>query len=564
MNRKPNINQMPEECTLFEGELARREAGRLLVRQEAVLLTWTFDGLLAADGISLELRYGARVRALDEPAERQMLTEAFFTGNSSLTGKEAAAYFSPSLESAARGVLASRPAADWVAPGADLTEPLDAMRKAGAATAFTCGLEWLSPFQLDLTSRALRTQRAAASGRLLAERENAERMAHLERSIALMEQFNRLRQAAPDLSAGRLLERIAPADRADVLQSSLLASANAQPTQTLYMLAGPQLLWLDEQSSQVQLLSLPSTLGLPRSIRGVEVEGQRRLLIGAQRGVLLADPDNPADAIAYPLDSADSPLGFNSALILGRSLYATHSTTGLVRWNVNDPAVPAESVALPVRAIADEGARLVNYQATSGLMMTAGSTTHGESMTPGPRLLTKMDDIRALFSIGAKAYMLEEGQISAISSPASSHPIIAIVSPSEVGELHSMGDVAMVYADGMVQRMEYGGLKIISTEPRAGRLTAAGVLPWMSVPRLLLATAEGPILCIGLDDSVATQYQSLQRGFRRVVASAGWVAGISADRQRVVLWGAASPQAPFSELPIARLAGHRVADLAFV
>ncbi len=564
MSSRPNINQMPEGFTLLEGELARREAGRLLTRQEAMPLTWAFVGLLASDGIALEARYGARVRALDEPAERQMLTEAFLTGNSSLTSSEVMAYFAPALEAAARNILASRPAADWIAPRADQSDLLEAMRKAGEAAAFTCGLEWLAPFQIDLSSRAIRGERAAASGRLVAERANAERVAHLERSIALMEQFNRLRQTAPDLSAGQLLERIALADRADVLQSSLLASADAQSVRTLYMLAGAQLLSRDAQSPQVQPFPLPSTCGLPRSLRAVKYEGRPRLLIGAQHGVLLADPDRPGDAIPYHHDTADSMLGFNSALILGRWLYATHSTAGLVRWLVNDPAIPAEVMTVPGDAIVEGGAQRVSYETTGGLVMTAGSAARGGPMMPGPRLLTKLDDARALFSIGPCAYVLEAGQISALSPQASSHPIIALALPSDDGDGHSTDDVAIVHSDGMIQRMGIESLKPISAEPRAGRLSAGGVLPWLGVSRLLLATADGPILCIGLEDSVVTQYQSPHRGFRRVIASSGLIAAISADRQRVVLWGAASPQAPLTELQIARLAGHRVADIAFV
>jgi hypothetical protein len=88
-------------------------------------------------------------------------------------------------------------------------------------------------------------------------------------------------------------------------------------------------------------------------------------------------------------------------------------------------------------------------------------------------------------------------------------------------------------------------------------------LPWLSSSRLLLNRADGPIECIGLEDQLVTRFGSNQTGMRAVTASAGKVAAMSADRQRILLWNAWDGRATAREIYVAGLTRHRVADLAF-
>jgi hypothetical protein len=99
---------------------------------------------------------------------------------------------------------------------------------------------------------------------------------------------------------------------------------------------------------------------------------------------------------------------------------------------------------------------------------------------------------------------------------------------------------------------------------RAGRLSAVGAFPWLGATRLLLATEDGPILCVGPDDTLVTQYLGPHRGLRHLAASHRQIAALSPDRQRLIFWDPASPQAPYEELSVAATAGHRVADFVFV
>ena len=81
--------------------------------------------------------------------------------------------------------------------------------------------------------------------------------------------------------------------------------------------------------------------------------------------------------------------------------------------------------------------------------------------------------------------------------------------------------------------------------------------------RLLLASEEGPVHCVGLDDDLVTQYVSPHRDLRVVTASAERVVGVSADRQRLIVWNAWDGRKPAAEIYVAGIARHRVADVEF-
>jgi hypothetical protein len=74
---------------------------------------------------------------------------------------------------------------------------------------------------------------------------------------------------------------------------------------------------------------------------------------------------------------------------------------------------------------------------------------------------------------------------------------------------------------------------------------------------------EGPILCVGADDSLVTQYVGPHRGLRAVAAAADVVAAVNADRTRLVLWRSWDGRQPAAEVHIAAVARHRAADICF-
>jgi hypothetical protein len=86
----------------------------------------------------------------------------------------------------------------------------------------------------------------------------------------------------------------------------------------------------------------------------------------------------------------------------------------------------------------------------------------------------------------------------------------------------------------------------------------------MGDARILLATDAGPLLCVGPDDELLTQFASPYPGLRIVAGAADTVAAVTGDRQRLLLWYPWDGRKPHAESFIYGLAKHRIADIAFV
>ena len=80
--------------------------------------------------------------------------------------------------------------------------------------------------------------------------------------------------------------------------------------------------------------------------------------------------------------------------------------------------------------------------------------------------------------------------------------------------------------------------------------------------RLLLATEEGPIACVGLEDELVTQYLSRYSGMKALSASTDLIAALSGDRQRLILWQTWNNRQPAADLFVTALTKHRAADVA--
>ena len=191
--------------------------------------------------------------------------------------------------------------------------------------AFNCGVELVAPFDVSAESPTLQRAKLESMQRKVTERRTAEQAEHVARAAELLKQFQSLRDAAPGLSPGRVLERISPADRGSMLETLLMASA-AEAGQTLYAVAGPNLVRIDSRQSAApkapscDVIPLPGDLGPLRSVQAAEIEGRTGLLIGAQSGVMFVDPTQPAAAVCYADREVTSALGFNSVYLKVSSL----------------------------------------------------------------------------------------------------------------------------------------------------------------------------------------------------------------------------------------------------
>jgi hypothetical protein len=513
---------------LADSELARREGGRIELRRAPMRLRWTMEKLVSGDGHELRAVFSCSVQVLGEAAEQQMLAEVFLNNSSSVWAEAVVAHFQPALRAAIAQICGVQPASESI--GINKQQLSEALRSAAERVAFSCGLEILPPFDLDVQSPSLEQQRLETMQRTLAEQRTAGQAEHLQRATDLLKQFESIRAAAPQLSPGEVLRQLGPADQGMVLQTLLLAAAKEKRSEAVWAVAGPNLLRVDAKATppKSQTQPMPTTLGPLRSVQRSGMEN--RLLVGARSGVFDVDPAQNS-AQPYMDQSVVSQLGFNQALIWNNEIWASHSEAGIVAWKLGAGDRPLLAM------------RPVNL------------------LGSGAKNIGILDDSRLIFSGGNRLMILERDASSVepkitvrAAGPDLRAEIIAVLADAT--------RVVVVLKDGNVQVRDRNSLEVISQERRCGAVASAALLPWLGSTRLLLGSEEGPVQCVGVEDELVTQYVSPYSGMKALAAAADVVVGLSADRQRMVLWNTWNGRQPAADLFVTALAKHRAADVA--
>lgn len=524
-----------------DNELARRHEGTLELRPQPLRVRWAFNELVTSDGHELRVTFTCSARALPDLTERKMFEEVLLGSRYALTDDDLSVHFERTLNPVAAKFAEKHTAAEW-STEQFVPELTQALRTAADAVAFGCGVELLPPFQVELQSPTYQRQRMRAMQQNLAEQQTAGQIEHVQRAAELLKQFQSIRAAAPDLSPGRVLGQISAGDRGAVLQTLLLAAAKQGRAEQLWAVAGPYLARIDLDGGlpRPQLFPLPPTLGPLRSVSCIDVDGKRRLAVGARSGFMLIDPQSPADPHLYSDKDVESPLGFNQVVYWGgaRGFVASHGDRGIVRWERDQTDAPAAAMR-PSRFIGPEP------------MLTSDS---GSTHTAGPRNLTVMDGNSLLFNAGAKLLATDLTQVQQI--PSQSNAEIIAILPEE-------RQMLIVHEDGTLCGLDRTSRAVTCISRRGARVRSAGALPWLGTQRLLLAADDGAITCVGLDDPLITEYQSVHRGLRVVTGSSDMVAAISSDRQRLILWQTWDSRQPLTEIYLTGLTRHRIADIEF-
>jgi hypothetical protein len=184
-------------------------------------------------------------------------------------------------------------------------------------------------------------------------------------------------------------------------------------------------------------------------------------------------------------------------------------------------------------------------------MITSDS---GSTHTGGPRNLQVVDDNSLIFNAGSRLFLTDIAGAHPLPTESASE-IIAII-PNE-------GQMIIIHEDGTLYALDPTSRSISNLSRRSTRIRSAGALPWLGSTRLLLAGDDGPINCVGFEDPLVTEYQSVHRGMRVVAGSTDLVAGVSSDRQRLILWNSWDGRQPLTEQYLTGLTRHRIADIAF-
>ena len=510
---------------LRDSEFARRTEAGIQIRPGAVRLRWDLTDLATADGHLARGTFTGSAAALPEQNQLKMLDEALLGSNPIVALADVVAYFADAILSAARKHARGVDSQTLLADEGKQTLATVLM-VAADSVAFGCGIEILQPVHVELDCPTLQWRQFEEMDRQAAQRRSADQVDQLRRSAELFKQFEAVRSAAPELSPGQVLSRIGTTDQADVFRAMVLASAQKSARSRLWAVAGNSLIRIDpEESPRTELVAVPPNLGPLRSVRS---DGDGGLLLGCQAGVMRVIIDSPNDAVEYRDPEVTSRLGFNAAVMLGDRIWAAHGEAGLVCWILDQPEKPIFT------------------------LRPATSKIHGFA----PRNLSRLDADRVILSSGGQlAIASNGGEITPIGQPAGADIVAIHVQPPQILTVHG---------DGQICSWSGEDFKPDCRQRRSGRIAAAAALPWMGDVRLLLATEDGPIVCVGPDDELLTQFTSVYPGLRIAAAAADAIAAVTADRQRLILWHPWDGRRPFSDLFIFGLAKHRIADIAFV
>jgi hypothetical protein len=511
--------------TLTDSMLARRDGASVTLRPAPLRVSWVLGDLVSSDLHKLTARFACSLEVVNNNTDRKMFAEVMLADRDAVTVEDLRRHFEVAVRGAASEAAKKYPAHEWLAEK-HAAEMVETLSKAVERMAFACGLRALAPFQLELSSPTLEQQRLEEIQRERARERVAGQVEHLKHAGELLKHFQELRRDAPDLNAGQLLSQIAPNDRGTMLETLLMASARNAERCACFAVAGESLVQVELDDAgdgvpRMRLLPMSKDLGPLRSVRAAPQGAEPSFLIGARSGVMLARVASPQEATVFADPDQQSPLGYNAAIVVRNRILATHSETGLVGWDLGEAGAP------PVR------------------------------LSPhGARNLVALDADAAALSSGNRIAILR-GESVEFRDVQSEAEVVALVRADAVRLL-------VVHADGLVAIYDLAQDRFVDREPRGGKIVAAGALPWLSSSRLLLASESGSVDCVGIDDQLVTRYLSNRGAMRMIAGSARLIAGVTPDRQRLILWNSWDGRKPIAEVHVTGLAHHRVADVQFV
>lgn len=494
----------------------------------SVAIRWVFTDLTAADGHALTCAFSCRVRALAQPAEKQMLAETLLADGQQVRPADVQRHLSETLRSAAARRVQTQPVEQWLTDAAQ-AELCDELTRVAQAVAFTSGLEVLAPFELSSDSPTLAQQRIEAQ-----QRQEIEARAERRRQMA--------QRIAEAIAGGKELTIDADdADqRRDYVSALIDAAAARAAAARLCAVSGNSLLIADPASpAAVQSIALPVHLGPLRSIRAIQQDGRPMLLIGAQTGLLVVDPAAPDATRSYADGQLKSTLGFNQCLRLGEQLWACHGDGGIVTWDL---------------ASQDQPVRMTRPDALRSAL--------GAPANASPRHLCAIGEGRLLFAMGPILATIDREH--AITRLESSDPadVIAILTYGTAGRVNA-GVVHIVRKNGTTGVRTLPDLRIDRLLDRTSPPTAAVPLPCFGLPLRLVANDRG-VECLDDTGLRIREFTTTHRDLRQLAASPRWIAALSADRQRAILWQTTTPGRAQHEWHLTARTRHRVADLCWL
>jgi hypothetical protein len=367
-----------------------------------------------------------------------------------------------------------------------------------------------------IESRALVEQAALAA--------TERRLGHLNE---LLEKMKAVAGAAEGLQWRDLLPSLSPAERGRLLENLWRISPDRQVAAALVAVADHECLWFDPDRIEQPLrtLHLDDSLG---GLRSVTYSPERDLLlVGAARGVWTVAAADGTVAARYAVPADEQPrTGFNTAVIAGDWLFASHSQLGLWAWPLESP---------------DAGEP--RYRPISGTPKTVRA-----ALTAGERLLFAADNVVHMLALA--------GDDHELSPPAPGSIQCLAVDGRTLYAGTTGGDVASINIDRpdgwtLLHRAAFGLESIILRR-------------WTDLLELVIPAGAAGVHGIYPQQGIVARLMETGVPVRRVWASDDVLVAMSDNRDRLLVMTEDSAERIGRTIPIGRMVGHSVQDAAIV
>ncbi len=375
--------------------------------------------------------------------------------------------------------------------------------------------------------------------------DEAMRKARMERLDQLAELLGRLREmatASPDVELPELIRTFSERQRGELYEALFEAEAPATRTQWIVVAAGDELIFFDGRrpGDPVRRLRVEGPAGPARSVQmagasvGValaEACGSEALWIGAATGVYCWPVDRAAPAQTFLVDDT-SPTrgGFNSIVVAGDRVIATHSELGIIEWSISEPA--------PTRS-------------------------RFQSMTRCAKA------VRNVLILDGHAYCSIDDRVIrwSIDGPDDRPDVIFTGSGSIITSVALDRDG--LYAgnsDGDVLRWPRGQSDAPELIHRGMKRAAESL--WLTtthgVRRLVFTDTSHRVHARVLGDSFACQYEAGGQTLRRVEVAPDLIVATNELRDRLFCWTPGKPGKPSAVIHVAAMTGRTIQDVCLV
>ena len=540
--------------TVHAGRAVEAGAARefLLVRTVPFTLGYDIAGLASKDGYACSAAVQMTVQVVPDRAELAAFRRSVLGSLNEANIADLTRHCGEVVSTALAAFAKAHDAAELLQPATwDAFDPVLAehFKPLGFESGLALGRDPRVAFLSPAYQQARRTAEAEEHRQKRQEADQRLRQAAAEarkKELAevgtLLDQVKRLPAENPAASIADVIKMFDPAQRGALYEGLVALPQPARRTQAILLVAGDELLWFDpaDLAKPTRRLSLASEAGPLRSVRLARQGDKAVLLVGARRGVHVVDANGGLGHTYLAAPGIEPRGGFNSSVLRGDDLCATHSEIGLACWKLarGEPETPASDSMPALRLGMPAEPRLAD--------VTAGAKIIRD---------VQLDDAgRLWFSMDSRVVGW---------SPDESGPPTLLAAPVVV--------TALVVAAGRV----YGGLddgRIIAwdiADPTATETLrgptgqAVQSLDWTSgggIPRLLIADGRPQLDYQVLGDAYLGTYACNQR-LRWGLAAEDCLVAVNDRRDLLLLWHPDDAQRPAASVSIGQLCGRSIQDV---